>query len=79
MAWNDPATQKQYAYIYKLEQRLDRIPAQRLGMTKRMAKTLIEDLLDEIETTKKMAKYLVDGLVRDLQEESKPKQSRHGV
>ena len=79
MAWNDEATSKQYAYIRSLERQLDRIPADRSGMTKRMAKTLIDDLLDELETTKKMAKYLIDGLVRDLQEESKPKRSRRGV
>jgi hypothetical protein len=44
-----------------------------------MAKTLIEDLLDELETTKKMAKYLVDGLVRDLKAEANPKRSHRGV
>jgi hypothetical protein len=79
MAWQDEATYKQYAYIRSLEQQLDRIPADRSGLTKRMAKTLIEDLLDELETTKKMAKYLVDGLVRDLKAEANPKRSHRGV
>jgi len=79
MAWQDEATQKQYMFIYSLEQQLGRIPANRSGLNKRMAKTLIEDLLDELETTKKMAKYLVDGLVRDLQAEAKPKRSQRGV
>ena len=75
MAWNDEATSKQYAYIYKLEKTLNRIPKQRLGLTKRMAKTLIDDLLDELLTPNQKAKLLIDEEIAKLQQRS----SRRGV
>ena len=62
MAWQDEATHKQYMFIYSLEQQLGRIPANRSGLNKRMAKTLIEDLLDDSKT----ATYTQDDYSRRL-------------
>jgi hypothetical protein len=75
MPWQDEATHKQYAYIYYLEKQLNRIPAQRFGLTKQMAKTLIDDLLDELLTPSQKAKLLIDEQIAELRQKS----NRHGV
>lgn len=49
--WHDPATTKQRQYIWVLEHKLGRIPSDHRGITKRMAKELIDSMNDELTAT----------------------------
>ena len=49
MTWQDLASLKQLQMIYSLEKQLGRIPRKNEGITKQIAKTLIEGSLEEIE------------------------------
>lgn len=48
MSWEDAASKKQLQYIWVLEGKLGRIPADHEGINKRMAKELIDSMNDEL-------------------------------
>lgn len=53
MAWENQATEKQRRYIDALQEQLGRIPKDFARITKRQAKTLIDDLLEELAAMEK--------------------------